>query len=187
MRGEKTVTKYDGPPPEETVQSAIRMFQAGLRQDAAADYIVTGEVSLDWCPCCGINVRIEDQDGNYIAKWILTDSEARRFRSGLGRVLKERKWLMPSDTARQALQDRLEAATIGKEIPEKDGSGTAREAPSTQGERVRQRLSCGRPDSRRGSARPSAPLGGGSIEPDAEREPPPLGSVSDREGKSDGV
>jgi hypothetical protein len=49
-----------------------------LAEETTVSYQVADQLEIDWCPCCGINVRMRDQAGILFAKFIATPEIARK-------------------------------------------------------------------------------------------------------------
>lgn len=50
-----------------------------LREETQSQYAVASSLTVDWCPCCGVNVRLRDNDGKLFAKFITTPIGARKL------------------------------------------------------------------------------------------------------------
>jgi len=97
-------------PSEKETNDAIKMFVKGLTQEALNTYTVADSSELDWCPCCGINLRLYDEDGELFAKWILNEDIAKNFAFEVLRIINQRQKFIPTPEAKAELVSRMEAA-----------------------------------------------------------------------------
>lgn len=48
----------------------IRDIARKLSEEVVSSYVVSSAIEIDWCPCCGINIRMRDTTGKLFAKFI---------------------------------------------------------------------------------------------------------------------
>lgn len=95
---------------EDTGGAAMRLAGQRLREEIGQDYVTAASADIDWCPCCGINIRLRDDGDKLAAKLIFgTPREARMFALGVMRGADEMARLAPDDTAKHRLFDEMMA------------------------------------------------------------------------------
>lgn|GEM_PF-6826976 len=95
-------------------RDVIAMMVAAIRKEAThPDYRVADHATVDWCPCCGVNLRLHDEDGNMFAKLVLASpEEARRLGGALVFMSCEMERMMRDDKARERMQRDFERAAM---------------------------------------------------------------------------
>ena len=100
-------------------QCTIDVMVERLFEEERSVYECADHVKVDWCPCCGVNLRLYDENGNLFAKWIgANPSEARKLACGLLGMAYEMHCVAPDPTARAELHMQLLAACERAETDE---------------------------------------------------------------------
>jgi len=76
-------------------------------------YAIIDIVSVDWCPCCGVNLRMRCEHGSLLAKFIAkSPAQARELAAAIVAQADQMEHLCPNGLARLALSMGVrEAAT----------------------------------------------------------------------------
>jgi hypothetical protein len=61
---------------EQVIADIVAYTLLKMADEVAAKYTVAHTISLDWCPCCGVNLRLNDGDGKMFAKYIADPATA---------------------------------------------------------------------------------------------------------------
>lgn len=64
---------------------AIKAMASRLKEETQSDYFVADSLTFDWCPCCGVNIRLY-KDGELRAKFIAKPDDARSIAANLLKV-----------------------------------------------------------------------------------------------------
>jgi hypothetical protein len=102
-------------------ESAIEHMAGRIKLEAGGDYFVADYAMVDWCPCCGVNIRFF-KDEKFIGKLIAKPFEAGKLARGIMALVKEMVAEAPDDAAKKAICERvhakiLEAADLTPESP----------------------------------------------------------------------
>jgi hypothetical protein len=92
---------------ETIIAMAVRMAQ-----EAADRPFVADNVSADWCPCCGVNLRMFCPLGSIVAKWIGSPENARALARDLLAQADEMERAMPNGPGDGDLYRRLREACV---------------------------------------------------------------------------
>lgn len=85
----------------------IEQTLANMRVERRSTYNVAASSQIDWCPCCGINIRLFDQSGNLTAKLILNRDDAKLFGRDVMLAAHQSERLCGDAKSRARLEERL--------------------------------------------------------------------------------
>lgn len=90
--------------PDSTIEHMIQC----MKLENSSDFLVADHAQLDWCPCCGLNIRFF-KDGKFVAKLITQPPVARKLACGILTLAREMSAEASSEAKKKKLVDRIQA------------------------------------------------------------------------------
>jgi len=85
-------------------EELLQFFAGNLAAEIGETYKCADNSQIDWCPCCGLNLKLYDERGRLYAKLIIRREEAVSFAKEILRQAKQMQRHMPNEAARAELE-----------------------------------------------------------------------------------
>lgn len=80
-----------------------------MTEETFSEYRVANSITIDWCPCCGVNMRLYDDNAKLFAKWISDPCGAKALGRALIRVADDMMKQAPAQRDRDRLYGEMTA------------------------------------------------------------------------------
>ncbi len=83
----------------------FELFIKNLAGELGETYKTAHNSQIDWCPCCGLNLRLYDERGRLYGKLIIRREQAVSFAKEILRQANQMQRHMPNKAAAQAMAE----------------------------------------------------------------------------------